>query len=66
MNEGSVNMLVDKAELAARTAKTDYPADQTPWQTLHRQTVGQLSHGACIELEEAYHCVTEELPRHNH
>ena len=66
MNEGTVNMLVDDAELANRTAKTDFPPDQTPWQTLYRATVGQLSHGACIELAEAYHCVTEKLPRHNH
>ena len=66
MNEGTVNMLVDDAELATRSAATNYPADQTPWQTIYRTTVGQLSHGACIELAEAYHCVTEELPRHNH
>ena len=66
MNEGSVNMLVEEAELSRRNATTDYPADQTPWQNIYRSTVGQLSHGACIELAEAYHCVTEELPRHNH
>ena len=66
MNKRTVNMLVDDGELAKRTAKTDYPPDQTPWQNIYRTTVGQLAHGACIELAEAYHCVTEELPRHNH
>ena len=59
-------MLVDESELAKRTEKSDYPPDQTPWQSIYRTTVGQLAHGACIELAEAYHCVTEELPRHNH
>jgi len=66
MNKRSVAMLVDDEELAKRSKATDIPADQTPWQNIYRTTVGQLSHGACIELAEAYHCVTEELPRHNH
>ena len=66
MNNSTVNMLVDESELAKRTEKSDYPPDQTPWQSIYRTTVGQLAHGACIELAEAYHCVTEELPRHNH
>ncbi len=66
MNERSVNMLVDDAILAKRIANTEHPASQTPWQTIYRQTVGQLAHGACIELSEAYHRVTEVLPRHNH
>ena len=68
MNNRRVDMLVDATELKARTetAVTDIPPDQTPWQNIYRTTVGQLSHGACIELAEAYHAVTEELPRHNH
>ncbi len=68
MNNRTVNMLLDDDELEARraSAKTDYPADQTPWQNIHRSTVGQLAHGACIELAEAFHCVTDTLPRHNH
>jgi len=66
MNTRTVNMLVDEKELAKRSKVTDMPADQTPWQNIYRTTVGQLAHGACIELAEAYHCVTEELPRHNH
>ena len=68
MNNRTVNMLLDDAELESRraNAKTDYPADQTPWQNIHRNTVGQLAHGACIELAEAFHCVTDTLPRHNH
>ncbi len=68
MNKRSVDMLVDDNELKRRAGEEgpDVPADQTPWQTIYRQTVGQLSHGACIELAEAYHCVTEKMPRHNH
>ena len=68
MNKRRVDMLVDDDELERRrsNAKTDYPADQTPWQNIYRTTVGQLASGACVELSEAYHCVVDELPRHNH
>ena len=68
MNNRRVDMLVEEAELEARkvNAVTQCPPDQTPWQNIYRSTVGQLSHGACIELAEAYHAVTEEVPRHNH
>ena len=68
MNKRRVDMLIDEAELEARKedAVVEIPPDQTPWQNIYRTTVGQLSHGACIELAEAYHAVTEELPRHNH
>lgn len=68
MNNRRVDMLVDDAELEQRRsdARTDYPADQTPWQNIYRNTVGQLATGACVELAEAYHCVVDELPRHNH
>ncbi len=68
MNNRRVDMLVDKTELQARAEEDapPIPPDQTPWQNIYRTTVGQLSHGACVELAEAYHCVTDELPRHNH
>lgn len=68
MNKRRVDMLVDDAELKTRAAGpgVEVPADQTPWQNIYRTTVGQLSHGACIELSEAYHSVTDKLPRHNH
>ena len=68
MNNRRVDMLVEEAELKARkeNSVTQCPPDQTPWQNIYRSTVGQLSHGACIELAEAYHAVAEEVPRHNH
>ncbi len=69
MNNRSVNMLVDDEELKRRAEENEppaIPADQTPWQNIYRTTVGQLSHGACVELSEAFHRVTEKLPRHNH
>ncbi|MEM7255842.1 MAG: IlvD/Edd family dehydratase [Pseudomonadota bacterium] len=68
MNNRTVDMLVSDDELARRAEQEPpaIPADQTPWQHMYRQTVGHLSHGACIELAEAYHSVTDELPRHNH
>jgi len=68
MNSRRVDMLVDDDTLQARreALEISYPADQTPWQKMYRQTVGQLAHGACIELAEAFHDVAETLPRHNH
>jgi len=66
MNTRTVEMLVDEGELEARNPNPDIPADQTPWQNIYRTTVGQLAQGACMELAEAFHCVTDELPRHNH
>ncbi len=32
-----------------------YPQNQTPWQELHRSTVGQHDTGACLELATRYH-----------
>ena len=68
LHERSVNMLVDEAELERRkkSAATSYPADQTPWQNIYRTTVGQLAQGACVELAETFHSVTESLARDNH
>ncbi len=68
MNQRRVDMLVDETELEARRAQLtiSYPPDQTPWQNIYRSHVGQLAHGACVELAEAYHNVCEDLPRHNH
>ena len=69
MNRRSVNMLVEDDELKRRAEENTSPAvppDQTPWQHIYRTTVGQLSHGACVELAEAFHRVTDTLPRHNH
>jgi dihydroxy-acid dehydratase len=64
-----VDVQLSEAEIAERKAGPafPYPAHQTPWQQLHRQTVGQLSHGGCLELATAYQqVVATGTPRHSH
>ncbi len=68
LNEGTVNMLVDDAELAARRAAWQAPElfHQTPWQEIYRDTVGQLATGACLEAAVKYQEVRRNIPRHSH
>jgi dihydroxy-acid dehydratase len=74
LGRGRVNVLLDEAELARRreqlTARGGfgYPDSQTPWQALHRRTVGQLGEGAVLELAVDYQRVvaTRGNPRDSH
>ncbi|SFF85389.1 dihydroxy-acid dehydratase [Novosphingobium sp. CF614] len=67
-----VDVLIDEAELAARRealAESGFslPPSQTPWQELHRQTVGQLATGAVIESAVKYQRIAHiGLPRDSH
>ena len=55
LRNGRADILIEEAELAARRAALaarggySYPPSQTPWQELHRATVGQLDTGATME-----------------
>ena len=68
LNEGTINMLVSEEEIAQRRAEWQAPElpDQTPWQEIYRDTVGQLADGACIELAVKYQDVRKNIPRHSH
>ena len=57
-----------EAELARRWAAHVPPAlpNETPWQEIHRQTVGSLATGGCMELATKFHRVAEKVPRDNH
>jgi dihydroxy-acid dehydratase len=68
LNEGTVNMLVSEDEIAQRRAEWQAPElpNQTPWQEIYRDTVGQLADGACIELAVKYQNVRKNIPRHSH
>jgi dihydroxy-acid dehydratase len=68
LNNGRCDALVDAAEWEARKAAgpTKYPPNQTPWQQLARETVGQLAQGGCMEKAVAYQKVGRTIPRHNH
>ncbi len=71
---GTVNVLIDDAELAERRRQLEeaggyaYPASQTPWQEMQRAVVGQLSSGAILEGAERYQRLaqTAGIPRDNH
>jgi dihydroxy-acid dehydratase len=74
LNKGSANILISEDELERRRtelkAKGGYPhpADQTPWQELYRNTVGQHATGACMELATRYRDIahTFGVARDNH
>ncbi|WP_375420670.1 IlvD/Edd family dehydratase [uncultured Sphingomonas sp.] len=74
LGKGTADVLISDAELAERRrALTEaggyaYPASQTPWQAIQRQTVGQLSTGAILEGAETYQRIAQTmgLPRDNH
>jgi dihydroxy-acid dehydratase len=64
------DILVSEAELAERrrTLKLPELVNQTPWQELYRQHVGQLASGMVLEMAVKYQHVVERFgtPRDNH
>ncbi|MET0220091.1 MAG: dihydroxy-acid dehydratase, partial [Tardiphaga sp.] len=74
LNKGSANILISDEELKRRRVELmaaggfKYPANQTPWQELYRNTVGQQATGACLELATRYRDIagTVGTARHNH
>ena len=74
LGKGTADVLISDEELAERRRALtdaggyDYPASQTPWQAMQRQTVGQLSTGAILEGAESYQRIAQTmgLPRDNH
>ena len=63
-------MLISQAEFKKRrkNKKVFKPNNQTPWQEIFRNTVGQLDDGACINSRVKYLDVshTKGLPRDSH
>jgi dihydroxy-acid dehydratase len=74
LNKGSANILIPDEELKARYAELKdkggfpHPANQTPWQELYRNTVGQQETGACMELATRYQNIAAQfgVARDNH
>ncbi|EKS41932.1 dihydroxy-acid dehydratase [Afipia broomeae ATCC 49717] len=74
LNKGEANILISDAEVKQRHADLlakggfPYPKNQTPWQELYRDTVGQQSTGACLELATRYRNIagTVGVARDNH
>ncbi|MGB3271787.1 MAG: IlvD/Edd family dehydratase [Xanthobacteraceae bacterium] len=74
LNTGEANIMISDEEIKQRRADLaakggfPYPAHQTPWQEIYRNTVGQHATGGCIELATRYHDIAGKVgvPRHNH
>lgn len=68
LNTAECNALVDPDEWEARkeAGLPAIPSNQTPWQEIARNTVGQLADGAAMECALTYHKVGRTVPRHNH
>jgi dihydroxy-acid dehydratase len=73
LNKGEANILISDAEVKQRHADlmarvASYPKNQTPWQELYRDTVGQQSTGACLEIATRYRNLagTFGVARDNH
>jgi len=64
----TLNALVDTEEWEERKRTWSPPEiqNQTPWQEIYRQNVGQLAEGGCLELATAYRQVGRDLPRDSH
>ena len=70
LQAGTLNLLQDEAEISRRwrNHKAVELTHESPWQEIHRSTVGQLSTGGCMELATRYHRIAAagKVPRHNH
>ena len=74
LNKGQADILISADELAQRRAALmakggfGHAPNQTPWQELYRDTVGQQSTGACLELATRYRDLagTFGVARDNH
>ena len=69
-----VDVLLDDAVLAERRRELEakggyaYPASQTPWQEMQRESIGQMADGAVLEPAVKYQRLAQTvgIPRQNH
>jgi dihydroxy-acid dehydratase len=74
LNKGSANILISDDEVKKRHADLKaqggfrFPPNQTPWQEIYRNTVGQQATGACMELATRYQDIAGKVgvARDNH
>ncbi len=70
LNKRRVDLIINKLEFKKRrkNKKRFKFKNQTPWQEIFRDTVGQLEDGACINSREMYLDIsnTKGLPRNSH
>jgi len=70
LNKRRVDLLISKKEFQNRRKKRKIKKliNQTPWQEISRNHVGQLEDGACIRSREIYLDISEKkgIPRNSH
>jgi dihydroxy-acid dehydratase len=70
LNNKRVDLLLDDKIIKERLSSQNYtyPENQTPWQEISRKFTGQLSDGACLDLEEQYFNIAQSkgIPRDSH
>ncbi len=70
LNKSRVDLIISSVEFKKRRKQKKIPKfeNQTPWQEIARDTVGQLEDGACINLRGVYLDITKKkgLPRNSH
>ena len=70
LNKRKVDLLISSAEFKKRRKKKKIPKlkNQTPWQEIARNTVGQLEDGACINSSGVYLDIAKKkgIPRNSH
>jgi len=68
LNQYTIDVQLNETELQKRRdlLQLEETENQTPWQEIYRNTVGQLSGGGIIELAEKYKKIRHTIPRHSH
>jgi len=68
LNKCTIDVLLTETELQKRRdfLQLNLTENQTPWQEIYRNTVGQLSGGGIIELAEKYKKIRHTIPRNSH
>jgi len=62
------DVLLSETELQGRRQdlRPELRPAETPWQLIYRNTVGELSDGACIRDATEFQKISQTTPRHNH
>ena len=63
-----VDVLLDNEEIRARHSRLQATPlkNDSPWQQLYREHVGQLETGGCLEFAVQYRDLRSIVPRHSH
>lgn len=68
LNARRVDLLLSEEEIAARRAQWK-PAElhnDSPWEKIYRENVGQLDTGACFDFAVEFRDLCQIVPRHSH